>query len=391
MKSWPEVVPFSEFFNVKSQVHAGYKQNQYLTQGVLPIIDQGSKLIGGYTNELAREIRVDKPVIVFGDHTRCVKYVRFNFALGADGVKVLEVADEVDPKFAFYHLLATPLRNRGYARHMAELRKANFWKPTLDVQRAITDALDGYLSRLEKALNSLEAASNLSHLVFLSALERAIEECSESTYQSLADCLNVVDQKKKVQRGWSPQCLSHSQSNPSAWAVLKTTAVQNMRYEPKHNKELPKTLEPKTHLEVQEGDFLMTTTGPRNRCGVVCFVASTPKNLIFSGKILRFRPDAAKLLPSWLELVLASHKYQKQLDRLKVGSSDSSVSIGNAQVLGLMVPVPSLEEQRRLVGEVQQMKALAELFEIEIEQEAEKFKQLRMALLYEAFSGKLGE
>jgi type I restriction enzyme S subunit len=163
-----------------------------------------------------------------------------------------------------------------------------------------------------------------------------------------------------------------------------------MRYEPQHNKELPKTLEPKKHLEVQEGDFLMTTTGPRNRCGVVCLVTSTPQKLIFSGKILRFQPDSTKLLPSWLELVLASHKYQKQLDRLKVGSSDSSVSIGNAQVLELSVPVPSLDEQKRLVGNVEKMKALAERFELEIDQEAQQFEQLRRALLQSAFSGNLG-
>jgi type I restriction enzyme S subunit len=73
-----------------------------------------------------------------------------------------------------------------------------------------------------------------------------------------------------------------------------------------------------------------------------------------------------------------------------VGSSDSSVSIGNAQVLELTVPVPSLAEQRRLVGDVEKMKALAERFEMEIEQEAQKFKELRRALLHAAFSGNLG-
>lgn len=262
--------------------------------------------------------------------------------------------------------------------------------PPLDEQRRIVETLEDHLSRLDKALADLEVAARRSQHLFLAALEKAIEECSETTYQPLADCLNLVDQKKKVQRGWSPQCLSHPQSDTSNWAVLKTTAVQNMRYEPQHNKELPKTLEPKTHLEVQVGDFLMTTTGPRNRCGVVCLVTSTPRRLIFSGKILRFKPDSTKLLPSWLELVLASHKYQKQLDRLKVGSSDSSVSIGNTQVLELSVPVPSLAEQRRRVGEVEKMKALAERFEMEIEQEAKKFKQLRKALLHSAFSGNLG-
>ena len=273
---------------------------------------------------------------------------------------------------------------------LRNLKKLVFPLPSLDEQKRIVEVLDDHLSRLDKARADLEMAAERSHHMFLAALEKAIEECGESTYQPLQDCLKVIDQKRKVQRGWSPQCLSHSQSDPSVWAVLKTTAVQNMRYESQHNKELQKAFEPKAHLEVQDGDFLMTTTGPRNRCGVVCLVTSTPKKLIFSGKILRFQPDSAKLLPAWLELVLASHRYQKRLDRLKVGSSDSSVSIGNAQVLELMVPVPSLVKQRRLVGDVDRMKALAARFEMNIEQEAQKFGQLRRALLHEAFSGNLG-
>lgn len=313
------------------------------------------------------------------------------------GLAAIRAGSNLDQSYLIWYLkhVEASIQSRGKGTTFDaisgnDLRDTLVNLPPLDEQKRIVEALADHLSRLDKALADLEVAAKRSQHLFLAALEKAIEECNESTYKSLADCLNLVDQKKKVQRGWSPQCLSHPQSDSSKWAVLKTTAVQNMRYEPQHNKELPKTLEPKTHLEVQVGDFLMTTTGPRNRCGVVCLVTSTPKRLIFSGKILRFQPDSAKLHPAWLELVLASHRYQKQLDRLKVGSSDSSVSIGNAQVLELTVPVPSLAQQRRLVGDVEKMKALAERFEMEIEQEAQKFKELRRALLHAAFSGNLG-
>ncbi len=258
--------------------------------------------------------------------------------------------------------------------------------PPLEEQRRIVETIDGQISRIDKALTELELAAKRSHHLFLAALEQAIDECGENTYQPLQDCLKFIDQKKKVQRGWSPQCLSHPRSDSKCWAVLKTTAVQSMRYEPQHNKELPKTLEPKAHLEVQDGDFLMTTTGPRNRCGIVCRVVKTPQRIIFSGKILRFHPDSAKIQPAWLELVLNSQRYQRLLDQLKVGSSDSSVSIGNVQVLELKVPVPSVQDQKRLVGEIERMKELAAMFELEIDQEAQKFMQLRRSLLHEACS-----
>jgi restriction endonuclease S subunit len=303
----------------------------------------------------------------------------------------------VDQRYLFLALLSMQDHLYSLSRGTAlqhvyakDLKPLKIPVPPLEEQKRIVEALDDHLSRIDKTLAELEMANRRSKHLFLAALEQAIEECDESSYQPLEKCLKEIDQKKKVQRGWSPQCSAHPQSNSSVWAVLKTTAVQNMRYEPQHNKELPKLLLPKSHLEVQAGDFLMTTTGPRNRCGVVCLVPSTPAKLIFSGKILRFQPDRSKLLPVWLELVLASHRYQKRLDQLKVGSSDSSVSIGNAQVLELQVPAPSLDEQKRLVAKVGHIKTLAENFESAIEQDSQRFEQLRRSILHAAFSGNLG-
>lgn len=56
--------------------------------GKLPVIDQGQEYIAGYTDEEALAIRADLPFVVFGDHTRIIKFVDFPFVLGADGTKV---------------------------------------------------------------------------------------------------------------------------------------------------------------------------------------------------------------------------------------------------------------------------------------------------------------
>lgn len=301
------------------------------------------------------------------------------------------------PEFLYYFILSKQNEIYGLQRgsgmphvYAKDLALLEIVIPPLDEQHRIVETLEDHMSRLDKALADLQQASIKSNHLFLAALDQAITECGQETYELLSNCLESLESGKYVQRGWSPQCLSHPQSDPSNWAVLKTTAVQNMRYEPQHNKELPKTLNPKYHLEVRPGDFLMTTTGPRNRCGVVCFVPDTPTKLIFSGKILRFRPDQTRVTPEWLELILASQKYQKQLDSLKVGSSDSSVSIGNAQVLELEIPIPPLEEQRRLVAKVQQMKELSTRFELEISLESKRFDTLRRSMLSAAFMGNLG-
>jgi hypothetical protein len=258
--------------------------------------------------------------------------------------------------------------------------------PELAVQEKIVEKLNLQLQSLETAFAALSFATTKSHHLFLSALEDLISDCGEESFQELATCLEQLESKKYVQRGWSPQCLTRPQSSPDGWAVLKTTAVQHMRFEPQHNKELPQSLSPKAHLEVSAGDFLMTTTGPRNRCGVVCYVDSTPRRLIFSGKILRFRPDVKKLSPEWLELVLASDTYQRILNDLKVGSSDSSVSIGNTQVLNLKVPVPTISKQKEYVLKLEQIKRASARFDSDLESESRKFETFRRSLLHEAFT-----
>ena len=63
------------------------KKELYLEYGEYPIIDQGKNEIAGYTNEV--EGIYKEEALVFGDHTRIIKYIDFPIFLGADGVKLL--------------------------------------------------------------------------------------------------------------------------------------------------------------------------------------------------------------------------------------------------------------------------------------------------------------
>jgi type I restriction enzyme S subunit len=177
-----EIVPFTEFFKVQSSPHVGYKQKEYKLNGKVPIIDQGSSLIGGYTDELDRVLSINHPVIVFGDHTRCVKFVDFDFAIGADGVKVLAVGEEVLPKFAYLQLKSVEIRNRGYARHMGELKKATFWKPHLETQIQIVEVLEEHLSRLDQALVAVDMARRNEKLFKQSLLHSLFENLDCNVY-----------------------------------------------------------------------------------------------------------------------------------------------------------------------------------------------------------------
>lgn len=85
-------------------------QKEYLQDGKIAVVDQGQNLIGGYTNDREMIFAGNVPVIIFGDHTRCIKYIDFPFAQGADGIKVLKPKQFFNEK-AFYYTLRNFLKS----------------------------------------------------------------------------------------------------------------------------------------------------------------------------------------------------------------------------------------------------------------------------------------
>jgi type I restriction enzyme S subunit len=108
--------------------------SEYLEEGLFPIIDQSTDFIAGYTNDQKCIIDCNVPRIVFGDHTRILKLINFDFARGADGTQVLLTNDKRNPQHLFYHsLLKIDLSNYGYARHFKFLKDSKIILPKEDI------------------------------------------------------------------------------------------------------------------------------------------------------------------------------------------------------------------------------------------------------------------
>ncbi|WP_420419663.1 restriction endonuclease subunit S [Pacificispira sp.] len=117
-------------------------QSDFLPSGRYPIVDQGKELIAGYTNDESRLCKADLPVIVFGDHTKCFKFIDFPFCLGADGTKVLRPKIDVDERFLFYAMQRIHIPEAGYSRHFKYLKQGSVPLPPLEDQKRIAAILD---------------------------------------------------------------------------------------------------------------------------------------------------------------------------------------------------------------------------------------------------------
>ncbi len=142
---------FTKLFKVIPDSKSKIKSSSYLESGKYAVVDQGKELVAGYTDTSPTVDEKSLPVVVFGDHTRAVKYVDFPFTAGADGTQILKPSALTNPKYGFYLVLHAvgQIPSKGYARHFGELKKMQFQLPSLGEQRKIVEKLDRAFAEIE--------------------------------------------------------------------------------------------------------------------------------------------------------------------------------------------------------------------------------------------------
>jgi type I restriction enzyme, S subunit len=116
------------------------KKDDYAIEGTIPCVDQGSNFIGGYTDDPDALIEQPLPLIVFGDHTRVLKFVNFPFACGADGTQLIYPnTTRVSPEYLYFALKAVELSNYFYARHFKFLKELEVFIPRTSLVREFTN------------------------------------------------------------------------------------------------------------------------------------------------------------------------------------------------------------------------------------------------------------
>lgn len=220
----------------------------------------------------------------------------------------------------------------------------------LDLYDHVAEAADA-ITRLRRFVLDLAASGRLVH--------------SDQAWEcvSIEECLEPLSDGSSIHQGWSPRCETFPASSLDKWGVLKTTAIQDGFFLEHENKELPERFSPKQKLEIAAGDILITSAGPRARCGIACYVPNVRRRLMISGKMYRFRADQSRILTDFLALVLRSSEAWAAIDAMKTGSSESGLNLTKGRFRNLRIRFGSLEEQHRIVAKVDELLALCDELE----------------------------
>ena len=187
-------INFDEVFEDVTKYGTKIKTDEYHQSGKYPIIDQGLENIAGYT-DLEDGAFENIPAIIFGDHTRIVKYADAPFFLGADGVKVLRSRfADANYRYLYYALKNVKIPNTGYNRHFKWLKDAKISYPNTEKQNEIVAILDKTLQIIECRQKQLQKLDDLVKARFVELFGDLKSNSKHWQVASFTDCA-IIDTK----------------------------------------------------------------------------------------------------------------------------------------------------------------------------------------------------
>jgi type I restriction enzyme, S subunit len=260
--------------------------------------------------------------------------------------------------------------------------------PPLAEQQRIVAAIEEQFSRLDAGVAATEHVRTYSKKLRAAVLEEAVAGSLVPGART-APAMPVSQLVTFLDQGWSPRCENRPSEDDRDWAVIKTTAVQSMRFDEGANKRLPETLHPRPDYELATGDLLITRAGPRSRVGVCCLVRSVRPRLMICDKVYRFRTNNEVALPKYVELALNAPSVTRRVNNIKTGISDSGVNITQKSFLALQLPVPALDVQSGIIDAVHAHLSRIDALDQSVVAAATRADRFRSSILSAAFAGEL--
>ena len=366
-------------------------QKEYIKDGDIAVVDQGQDLVGGYTNDRELAFSGKLPVIIFGDHTRCIKYIDFPFAQGADGVKVLKPKPFFDAKAFYYAFQNVNIPNMGYRRHFPLFDQYTIPLPPLAEQQRIIDRIESLFAKLDEAkqkaqdaLDSFETRkAAILHKAFtgeLTAQWRKAHGVGIKSWEkkALGDITDILSSKRIYKEEYTANGIPFFRSSEvvdlyDTGNTEPTFFISEQRYE-----------EIKNQYGVPDvGDLLVTSVGTIGKTWIV----DNRKFYYKDGNLTQVRKS--KLLDMrFLQFYIMSPEFKEQIEETVSGSAYNALTIVKFKKIRL--PIPSVVEQSRIVRILDDLLAKEQQAKEAAEGVLEQIDLIKKAILARAFRGELG-
>jgi type I restriction enzyme, S subunit len=336
-------LPFLEVFKDVSGGNIKTRQKDFLEKGEIPVVDQGQQTIAGYVNDRSRVCKVNPPVIVFGDHTKRIKYIDFEFAMGADGTKVLTPKIESDPKYLFYALCSLCIPDAGYSRHYKFLKEAEIPFPPLAEQKRIAAILEAADLLRAKRRETLAQLDTLIQSIFLDMFGDPVNNPKGWEMRGLGKICDVRDgthdSPKYVEEGHPLLTSKNFKDGQIVLAGVNFISEKDF-------------LKINNRSKVDVGDLVMPMIGT---IGNPVLVEKEPAFAIKNVALIKF--SAKSPANRFIRELLCSHYFDHITSKANRGGTQKFVALKDLR--DMPIPLPPLSLQHRfatIVESIEQQK-----------------------------------
>jgi len=245
----------------------------------------------------------------------------------------------------------------------------------LDEQRRIVAELETQLTRLDASVTALKRVqANLKRYrasVLKAACERGIAPSDGNwSFSTVRDVLQIIDYRGRTPpyaaSGIPHLRSSNIKSGRIVWDGL--AYVTEATYAEYMTRGLP-----------EAGDVLFTTEAPM---GEVALAPDSKFSL--AQRMMILRPNQELLDSKFLMIQISSPQFQARLKHSGTGSTVTGVSSRNFQPL--LLAIPPIAEQRRIIAEVERRLSVIEELEATVAANLKRAERLRQSVLARGFS-----
>lgn len=331
---------FDEIFDDYTKYGTKIKTEQYHTVGTNIIIDQGQADIAGYTDQIDGLFK-DVPVIVFGDHTRIIKYINRPFFLGADGTKILKSKiPDANYKYLYYALKNAKIPNTGYNRHFKWLKQISISYPELQKQSMIVEILDKLEDSIDNYNTILGLLDKLVKARFIEMFgdpqinEKGFTKAPMGEYLSLLTDFSSNGSYKALDSG----VVMYDEPN-YAWMVRTTDLESGDKSSIKYIDE--KAYELLSKSKIFGGEIIMNKIGSAGKIYIIpklTMPASLGRNAFM------FRYDE-RINNIFIYYLLTSDYGQREIQQYVRGAVTKTITKDDARAVLIIVPPLELQQQ----------------------------------------------
>ena len=342
MREGWEIIPFEKSIQ-KVKYTTKIPSSEYLPVGQFPIVSQEEGLISGYWNNSGDVFHHSKPVVIFGDHTRIIKYVDFDFVLGADGVKILLPVEGLSAKFLSYYLRWYKVPSLGYSRHFKLLKEASVPVPTIQEQERIINELDCLSEVITKKKKQLEELDKLAQSIFNDMFGDPIANERRWEAKTIGSfCADVrYGTSRAACEGGRYKYLR--MGNLTYEGGIDLTDIKRIDIP---EKEVDKCL-------VRKGDILFNRTNSLDLIGKTCLF-DFDEEMVIAGYIIRVRLRSS-VLPVYLVRALNTPPMKLMLKSIAKGAVNQA-NINAKEFQAIKIPIPPLDLQNEFAQKIEAVK-----------------------------------